>query len=80
MPLIDSSIKAFETLGRIYPNATTLSQITLNYPSIPPNQLGLNETDLQPQPASTVGDTVLQTEEARGKPWPLALSIEYANR
>jgi alpha,alpha-trehalase len=76
----DSSIKAFETLGRLYPNATTLSQITLDFFSIPPNQFGLNETELQTQPMGTIGNTTLETLEAKGKPWPLAMSIEYANR
>ncbi|WVQ79741.1 hypothetical protein IAT38_001841 [Cryptococcus sp. DSM 104549] len=75
-----TSIKAFETLGRTFPNASVLDDITLNFTDIAPNQLGLAESDLQPQPASTIGNVSLEIAESKDKPWPLALSIEYANR
>ncbi|WRT68588.1 uncharacterized protein IL334_005566 [Kwoniella shivajii] len=79
-PHLHTTIKAFETLGRLYPNASTLSNLTIPYSQVASGQLGINETALQPQPASTIGNVSLQVQEAQGKPWPLALSIEYANR
>ncbi|KAK8854633.1 hypothetical protein IAR55_003372 [Kwoniella newhampshirensis] len=79
-PHVYTSIKAFETLGRANPNATILSNTTLTYADVAPGQLGLNESDLQPQPSSTIGNVSLQIAEASGEPWPLALSIEYVNR
>ncbi|WWC71393.1 uncharacterized protein I206_105348 [Kwoniella pini CBS 10737] len=79
-PHLHTTIKAFETLGRLYPNASTLSNLTVPYAQVAPGQLGVEEADLQPQPASTIGNVSLQTQEAANKPWPLALSIEYANR
>ncbi|KAL7422476.1 hypothetical protein Q5752_003124 [Cryptotrichosporon argae] len=78
-PHVYTTIMAFEQIGRLV-NTTVLTNLTLDYAGVAPGQLGLNETDLQPQPASTVGNTSLQTAEAQGKPWDLALGIEIANR
>ncbi|KGB76251.2 alpha,alpha-trehalase [Cryptococcus deuterogattii R265] len=75
-----TSIKAFETLGRMLPNATVLSNLTIPFDSVTKNQLGLSESELQPQPQSTIGNVSLNTETSQDKPWPLALSIEFANR
>ncbi|ORY35701.1 Six-hairpin glycosidase-like protein [Naematelia encephala] len=79
-PHVYSSIKAFETLSRLYPNASILTNDTLSFADVATGQFGLNETDLPPQSSSTLGNVTLQTQEAKGKPWPLALSIEFANR
>ncbi|OCF57627.1 alpha,alpha-trehalase [Kwoniella mangroviensis CBS 10435] len=79
-PHLHTTIKAFETLGRHHPNATVLSNLTIPFSQVASGQLGLQESELQPQPQSTIGNVSLQTQEAQGKPWPLALSIEYANR
>ncbi|WWD19226.1 hypothetical protein CI109_103684 [Kwoniella shandongensis] len=79
-PHVYTSIKSFEALGRAVPNATVLSNTTVSFGEVAPGQLGLQEADLQPQPSSTIGNVTLQIEEANGKPWPLALSIEFANR
>ena len=76
----DTSIRTFEALGRAHPNAKTLSNLTLSFDELPSGQLGLQESELQPQPLETVGNVSLYTQEAFGKPWPLALSIEFANR
>ncbi|EAL19462.1 hypothetical protein CNBG4090 [Cryptococcus deneoformans B-3501A] len=75
-----TAIKAFETLGRVLPNATVLSNLTIPFDSVTENQLGLSESELQPQPQSTIGNVSLNTETSQDKPWPLALSIEFANR
>ncbi|OWZ37132.1 alpha,alpha-trehalase [Cryptococcus neoformans c8] len=75
-----TSIKAFETLGRMLPNAAVLSNLTIPFDSVTQNQLGLSESELQPQPQSTIGNVSLNTETSQDKPWPLALSIEFANR
>ena len=61
-------------------NASTIGNLTIPFAQVVPNQLGLNETDLQPQPDSTIGNTTTLLAEAQGQPWPMALSIEYANR
>ncbi|OCF32704.1 alpha,alpha-trehalase [Kwoniella heveanensis BCC8398] len=79
-PHLHTTIKAFETLGRLLPNATTLSNLTIPFSEVASGQLGVTEGDLQPQPASTIGNVSLEVQEAQGKPWPLALSIEFANR
>lgn len=62
------------------PNATVLSNLTIPFDSVTKNQLGLSESELQPQPQSTIGNVSLNTEASQDKPWPLALSIEFANR
>ncbi|WVR09451.1 hypothetical protein IAU60_006518 [Kwoniella sp. DSM 27419] len=79
-PHLHTTIKAFETLGRLYPNASVLGNITVPFSEVVSGQLGVNETDLPPQPSSTLGNVSLEVPGAQGKPWPLALSIEYANR
>ncbi|GFZ50803.1 hypothetical protein JCM24511_08561 [Saitozyma sp. JCM 24511] len=79
-PHLYTSIKAFEQLGRVNPNAQVFDNLTITFDQVAPNQFGLNETGLQPQPASTLGNVSLEVAEAKGKPWPQALSIEYANR
>ncbi|KAK4683597.1 alpha,alpha-trehalase, partial [Tremellales sp. Uapishka_1] len=78
-PHVFTSIKAFETLSRAVPNMTVLANLTIPFSSVVPGQLGLNETDLQPQPSSTIGNSTLYTQEAAGKTWSSGLSIEYAN-
>ncbi len=78
---LDSSIKAFETLGNaIGKTASTLSDLTLSFGQVASNQLGLEESELQPQPSGTVGNSSFVVSTAQGVPWPQALSIEYANR
>lgn len=62
------------------PNAAVLSNLTIPFDSVTQNQLGLSESELQPQPQSTIGNVSLNTETSQDKPWPLALSIEFANR
>ncbi|WVQ72057.1 hypothetical protein IAR50_001601 [Cryptococcus sp. DSM 104548] len=75
-----TSIKSFETIARLLPNASTLPNLTISFNEISPSQLGLNESDLQPQPQDTIGNVSLTTDVSGGQPWPLALSIEFANR
>ncbi|ODO11102.1 hypothetical protein I350_01704 [Cryptococcus amylolentus CBS 6273] len=75
-----TSIKSFETIARLLPNASTLPNLTISFDEVVPSQLGLNESDLQPQPQSTIGNVSLTTDTSKDQPWPLALSIEYANR
>lgn len=81
-----SSIKAFEAVGRLYPNGTVLNEtVTTDFSLVPAGQFGLNETQVPKQNASLVSNntrtfradlTAMQT----GKPWWQALAIEYANR
>lgn len=75
-----TSIKTFEALGRLYPNASTTANLTVGYADVRAGQLGLNESAIPAQDSSLIGNQSLETQEAQGKPWPLGLSIEYANR
>lgn len=75
----DTTIKAFETLGLLVPNATTLPNVSATFADIPAGQLGLDAAALPLQPAETVGNTSLWAGGAQN-PWPLQLSIEVANR
>lgn len=79
-PHLYTAIRTFEKLGTVIGNATVLQNLTLTYDGVVPGHLGLNESELQEQPLETVGNVSLYTAESQGKPWPLALSIEYANR
>ncbi|ODN90750.1 alpha,alpha-trehalase [Cryptococcus wingfieldii CBS 7118] len=75
-----TSIKSFETIARLLPNASTLPNLTISFDEVVPSQLGLNQSDLQPQPQETIGNVSLTTDTSKDQPWPLALSIEFANR
>ncbi|RXK36960.1 alpha,alpha-trehalase [Tremella mesenterica] len=79
-PHVYTSIKAFETLGRVNPNASVLTNLTLSFDNVTTGQLGLNESQLQPEDPSLGGNTTLQVQNTEGKPWPLALSVEWAER
>jgi alpha,alpha-trehalase len=80
--MIDTSIKAFEAIGRAIGNASivTADNITVEFDEVVPGQFGLNETELPPQPEETIGNLTAQTEVAVGLPWPQALAVEWANR
>ena len=52
----------------------------MEYADVRAGQLGLNESAVPAQDSSLIGNQSLETQEAQGKPWPLGLSIEYANR
>ncbi|WVN86234.1 uncharacterized protein L203_101395 [Cryptococcus depauperatus CBS 7841] len=75
-----TTIKAFETLGRVVPNASALHNLTVPFSQVASFQLGLNESNLPPQPSSTIGNVSVMTDSTADKAWPLALSIEFANR
>jgi alpha,alpha-trehalase len=74
----DSTIKAFETLDRLVPNASTFDAIGIPFDQVAPNQFNLNETELPGQPQSTIGNTSLFTNST--EPWPKQMVIEIANR
>lgn len=78
--MTDSSIKAFQTLGRLVGNASVVSNATVPFTQVMSNQLGLNETQLPPQDTTLQGNASLTVPSARNISWPLALEIEYANR
>ncbi|KAH8085188.1 Six-hairpin glycosidase-like protein [Filobasidium floriforme] len=81
-----TSIKALETVGRLYPNGTVLDTVlSTDFSAIPTGQLGMNETDLPVQPADAIGPNSELfaknvAEIQAGKPWWQAIAIEYANR
>ncbi|KAI9637637.1 Six-hairpin glycosidase-like protein [Dioszegia hungarica] len=75
-----TSIKAFQTLGRVVGNASIVSNATIPFSDVVSGQLGLNETQLPAQDASLQGSANLTVPSARNVSWPLALEIEYANR
>ena len=75
-----TSIKAMETLGRLLPNASSLGNLTTGFANVTNGQFNLTETDLQPQPQSTIGNSTRALAQAANLPWPKALAIEYANR
>lgn len=86
-PHVYTSIKALETLGRSFPNATSFngSATLSDFSQIPAGQLGLNQSDLQPQPSSAIGNNSMSFSAnvaaiQQGKPWWQELAIEYANR
>lgn len=86
-PHVYTSIKALETLGRNFPNATSFDgNVTLaDFNQIPAGQLGINQTDLQPQPSSSIGNNSMSFSAnvaaiQQGKPWWQQFAIEIANR
>jgi hypothetical protein len=70
-----TSIKALESIGRLYPNGTVLNNVTsTDFSAIPSGQLGLNQSELPPQIPEAVGpnsqlfaDNVAEIQA--GKPW-----------
>lgn len=86
-PHVYTSIKALETLGRNFPNATSFTgNVTLaDFGQVPAGQLGINQTDLQPQPSSAIGNNSMSFSAnvaaiQQGKPWWQQFAIEIANR
>lgn len=79
-PHLYTTIKAFETLGRVLPNASVLPNLTIPYSSVTAGQLGVTEAEIQPQPAAVVGNSSLSVPASHNASWPRALAIEYANR
>jgi hypothetical protein len=85
-PHIHIAIKAMEALGRVNSNTSTLQNVSLSdFSQVQSGQLGFNESGLPPQDPSLLGNNSLQfearvAEMQRGKPWPLAIAIEIANR
>ncbi|TXT14109.1 uncharacterized protein COLE_00302 [Cutaneotrichosporon oleaginosum] len=77
-PHVYSTIKAFETLHRLVPNATTFDAIGIPFDQVAPRQLNLDEAQLPEQPQSTIGNTSLFTNAS--EPWPKQMVIEIANR
>ncbi|EJT47475.1 hypothetical protein A1Q1_03730 [Trichosporon asahii var. asahii CBS 2479] len=83
-----TTIKGLDTLERTIKNASVLPQLSLtNFSAVTPNQLGMNETQLPPQPASTRGNVTYanQTQHllnaaAGTLPWPRGLALEIAAR
>ena len=80
--MVDTSIKAFEAIGRAIGNASTVTanNITVEFDDVVSGQFGLNETELPPQPEETIGNLTAMTDIAVGLPWPKALAVEWANR
>jgi len=78
----DTSIKAFEAIGRAIGNASTVTanNITVEFDDVVPGQFGLEESELPPQPEETIGNLTAMTDVAVGLPWPKALAVEWANR
>jgi len=85
-PHVHVGLKALEAIGRVNSNASTLQNVSLSdFAQIPSGQLGFNESGLPPQDPSLLGNNSIQfearvSEMQRGKPWPLAIAIEIANR
>lgn len=81
-----TTIKAAESIGRLWPNATSFGNVTLsNFSSIPFNQLGLNESQLQEQPSAAVSNfstsyAASLDQVQAGKPWWQGIAIEIANK
>lgn len=75
-PHVYTGIKALETVLRINPNSSVVPNITLtDFTRIPTGQLGLNQSQLPPQPASALGNGTADLDQAiaqmqKGKPWP----------
>lgn len=80
--MIDTSIKAFEAIGRAIGNASTVTanNITVEFKDVVPGQFGLEESELPPQPEETIGNLTAMTDIAVGLQWPKALAVEWANR
>jgi len=80
--IVDTSIKAFEAIGRAIGNASTVAanNITVEFDEVVPGQFGLEESELPPQPEETIGNLTAMTDVAVGLPWPKALAVEWANR
>lgn len=78
--MLDTAIQTFEALGRNLQNATVLDNLTISFDQVASGQFGLEESELQTQPQETIGNVTLSTDSAKSQPWPLALSIEFANR
>ncbi|KAJ9092112.1 hypothetical protein QFC21_006978 [Naganishia friedmannii] len=70
-----TAIKAFEAIGRLYPNGTVLDQVvTTDFSLVPVGQFGLNQTQLPVQNASLVSRNTKTfradlTAIQMGKPW-----------
>lgn len=70
-----TAIKAFEAMGRLYPNGTVLDQVvTTDFSLIPTGQFGLNQTQLPVQNSSLVSRNTKTfradlTAVQSGKPW-----------
>lgn len=86
-PHVYTSIKALETLGRLYPNASSFQGdvVLTDFGSIPEGQLGLTESELQRQPADAIGNNSVSfaaevSSIQKGKPWWQQFAIEHANR
>jgi alpha,alpha-trehalase len=80
--MVDTTIKAFEAIGRAIGDAAPVAvdNITIEFDGVVAGQLGLNESELPPQPSETIGNLTSQNEVAVGLPWPKALAVEWANR
>jgi len=80
----DTTIKAFEAIGRAVGENNTSpvasGNITVEFDAVVSGQLGLEESELPPQPEETIGNLTSQNEVAVGLPWPKALAVEWANR
>ncbi|BEJ14028.1 hypothetical protein CspHIS471_0312020 [Cutaneotrichosporon sp. HIS471] len=77
-PHVYTTIKAFETLHRLVPNASTFDTIGIPFDQVAPNQFNLDQTALPEQPAATIGNTSLFTNVT--EPWPKQMAIEIAHR
>ncbi|GMK53734.1 hypothetical protein CspeluHIS016_0103200 [Cutaneotrichosporon spelunceum] len=77
-PHVYTTIKAFETLHRLVPNASTVATIDIPFDQVAPNQFNLDEAALPEQPPSTIGNTSLFTNGS--EPWPKQMAIEIAHR
>lgn len=78
----DTSIRALENLLDLFPSATPACNIDWKpkFNTTVPGQLGVNETQLQPQPAETIGNTSLIVPGLDKLPWPQYLAIQLASR
>lgn len=70
-----SSIKAFEAVGRLYPNGTVLNETVItDFSLVPAGQFGLEESELPKQNVSLVSPNTRTfradlTKMQAGKPW-----------
>jgi alpha,alpha-trehalase len=70
-----TAIKAFEAVGRLYPNGTVLDQVvTTDFSLVPPGQFGLNQSQIPSQNVSLVSVNTRNfradlTAIQAGKPW-----------
>ncbi len=75
-PHVYTGIKALETILRINPNSSVVSNISLSdFSQIPTGQLGLNQSQLPVQPASVLGNDTTAFKQSieqmqKGQPWP----------